>query len=164
MSDPALPLAVSLIEGFEGFRSTPYRDAGRGIWTIGFGFTYLPDGSPVTADTPPISRSDADARLSVGAARTLAMVRAMAHVPITDNQGAALTSFAWNEGTGALRTSTLLALLNQGEPAEAAKQFGAWVYAGGKMLSDLVERRAAEAAVFLRPDDGVAPVDESDHS
>jgi len=45
------------------------------------------------------------------------------HPGITNNAIAALTSFAFNEGTNALRKSTLLMALNQGRLDEAANGF-----------------------------------------
>ena len=41
-------------------------------------------------------------------------------VPLTDRQRGALTSFVFNLGAGALQTSTLLRLLNQGDYDGAA--------------------------------------------
>lgn len=157
-ADPALATAVALIAGFEGFRAAPYQDSG-GVWTIGYGFTYLTDGSRVTHATPEMTRDAADERLSGLVARTLGMVRAMVHVSITDSQAAALCSFAYNEGTGALRSSTLLRMLNQGEVANAADCFMSWVYAGGNYVQGLHDRRVKERALFLT---AAAPEPESD--
>ncbi len=151
MTDAALAIAVSLIAEFEGFSASPYRDV-VGVWTIGFGFTYLEDGTEVSAATPSVTREDAEARLSGLAAKVLAAVRAMVAVPITDNQAAAMTSFAYNEGTGALRHSSLLAKLNTGDVAGAAECFKMWVFADGQIISGLVTRRAKESQLFLTPD------------
>lgn len=150
MSDPALTIAVPLIAEFEGFRSEPYMDA-VGVATVGFGFTYI-DGAPVTMATPPMSLEEGEARLAPLVATYLKAVREMVHVPITDNQAAALTSFSYNLGTQRLRTSHLMLDLNAGRYQEAADRFGEWVYAGGKMLAGLVKRRAAEKALFLAAD------------
>ena len=66
----------------------------------------------------------------------------------TEPPRAALYSVAYNLGTGALRGSTLLSLLNQGDYAGAAVQFGAWVYCRGVPLRGLINRRALERAMF----------------
>ena len=137
----ALSIAVPLIASFEGFRSEPYQDQAN-VWTIGFGFTVNADGTRVSATTPAISREAATERLGTMVARIVTLVRGMVAVPATENQIAACTSFAFNEGTNALRTSTLLRLFNERDTANAALQFGAW----------LVNRRKAEAALFLKPD------------
>jgi lysozyme len=150
--DPALKMAVGWIATYEGFRSAPYRDQG-GVWTIGYGATYLLDGSRVTASTPPVTQADAYAMLTVMVGKTLARVRAMVHVPISNHAAATLCSLCYNEGTGAIGGSTLMRLLNQGEPtAEVAKQFGAWVYDAGHVDPGLVQRRKNEADLFLTPD------------
>ncbi len=75
----------------------------------------------------------------------------MVKVPLTANQLGALTSFAYNLGSGALASSTLLKLLNAGDYAGAAAQFARWNKARGKTLAGLTKRRAAEAALFLKP-------------
>lgn len=149
--DPALPAAVACIAAHEGFRAQPYLD-GRGSWTYGFGFTVTPTGQHVNAATPAVTREAAYERLTSMAARVLAAVRTVAERPLTTHQAAALTSFAYNTGTNALKNSTLLRLLNEGKTEEAAQQFAAWVYAGGHIEPGLVRRREDEAALFLTPD------------
>ena len=145
--DNALAMAARLVGQCEGCRLAPYQDNGRGVWTIGIGSIQI-DGQPVTADTPPITQEQAWALMMDELRPTAALVDEMLAVPATDNMRAALYSFAYNEGTNALRTSTLLRLINQGDPA-AANQFGSWVYAGGKLDRGLVNRRALERSVFL---------------
>jgi lysozyme len=154
MVDPALAIAVALIGPDEAFIPAPYHgEADRpGVWSIGYGFITNEDGSPVTPDTPPMTKAQGDARLATLAESVLAAVRGMVHVPISNNAAAALTSFAYNLGTNALRTSTLLLRLNQGDIAGAAECFPAWVYSDGKMVPGLVERRKQECALFLKPD------------
>jgi lysozyme len=159
--DPALAIAAPLIERVEGFSSQPYRDSGRGVWTIGYGMTYLPDGTKVTALTPACTQVQAGAWLQIVASKTLSAVREMVYVPISNNAAAALTSFAYNEGTNALRTSTLMDRLNAKESmTEVAACFAAWVYAGGRVDTGLVNRRKVEAALFLKPD--AVDTDEAD--
>lgn len=149
MTDTALAIAVPLIAEFEGFSAVPYQDIG-GVWTQGFGQTYDLSGKPITADSPTMTEAEAQTHLAVLVSTYLEKVRGMVHVPITDNQAAALTSFSYNEGTGALRSSTSIMLpLNRGRIKEAADGFLGWVYAGGKPSSGLRNRRAKERALFL---------------
>lgn len=146
--DPALPLAVQMIAGFEGFRSAPYRDGG-GIWTIGYGCTFLPNGARVTGTTAPLTESQGRDLLRVMTIPVLSRVRMMVHRPITDMQAAALTSLAYNIGTGALAKSTLMRLLNECDYTHAREQFGAWVHDHrGNVEDGLVKRRKAEAEAF----------------
>ena len=146
-------IATAFISAHEGFRSAPYQDQ-KGVWTIGYGFTYMPDGSKVGPNTPPVSQQDATERLEGMVKQVAASVGVMVCVPLTDNQLAALTSFAFNEGTHALRTSTLLEMVNKNDFAGAAKQFGAWVYCDGKMDQGLVNRRREEAKMFMSSQSG----------
>lgn len=154
MTDRALEIAVDLIAREEGFRSEPYLDvADPPVATIGYGFTYHEDGTKVTMQDPPMDEEAARMRLQALVAKVLHNVRGMAPAGLTANQEAALTSFAYNLGTGALRSSTLMKLLNEGDVTGAADQFGRWVYAGGKVWPGLVSRRARERELFLAPDE-----------
>jgi len=151
VTDTALNAAVKWIADYEGFRSKPYRDQG-GVWTIGYGATYLPNGARVTAGTSPVTQETAYSWLTSGVSRTLAIVRDMVEFRLSDNQAVALTSLGFNIGTGALRNSTLLKLLNAGEVVAAAGQFDAWVYDDNRVDQGLVKRRNAERKLFLTPD------------
>lgn len=147
ISDPALDLALPFIAHWEGFRAEPYQDQ-TGVWTIGYGCTVLPSGVRVTATTPPCTEPQARGWLEAHVAVVLEKVRAYVHVPLEPHEEAALASFAYNLGTGALASSTLLRELNAGDRAGAASQFGAWVYVAGRINHGLVDRRAAERAMF----------------
>jgi GH24 family phage-related lysozyme (muramidase) len=66
------------------------------------------------------------------------------------NQQAALISWAFNVGLGAVETSTLRRRINAGESAVvvAREELPRWNKAGGQALPGLVRRRAAEVALF----------------
>jgi lysozyme len=70
-------------------------------------------------------------------------------VPLSQGQYDALCSFVYHEGAGRLKASTLLKMLNAGNYAGAAGQFGAWVYGAGVKLAGLVMRREAEHQMFV---------------
>lgn len=72
-------------------------------------------------------------------------------VPLNQNMFDALTSFVYNCGVGALQSSTLLKLLNQGKYEQVPAQLMRWVNAGGKRYEGLVRRRKAEGALFAEP-------------
>ena len=77
-------------------------------------------------------------------------VKKLVTVTINNNQLIALGSFAYNLGIGALSSSTLLKLLNQGaDKVIVANQFDRWVNANGVKSQGLVNRRNAEKALFL---------------
>ncbi len=69
-------------------------------------------------------------------------------VNINANQFSALTSFVFNLGCGNFKSSTLLTRLNAGNIKAASDEILLWNKAGGKVLSGLVKRRAAEKTLF----------------
>lgn len=78
-------------------------------------------------------------------------VERLVKVPLNDNEFAAITSFVYNCGVGALEKSTLLKVLNQGRRDQVPAQMMRWINAGGKPYEGLRRRRAAEAALFMEP-------------
>ncbi|MGY3084146.1 lysozyme [Pseudomonas fragi] len=74
----------------------------------------------------------------------LTAVDRQVRVPMPDTRRAALGSFVYNVGERQFSSSTLLRLLNGGDARGACAQLSRWVYAGGKQLAGLVNRRAAE--------------------
>jgi lysozyme len=139
--------AAEFVAQWEGFVAKPYL-CPAGVATIGFGSTRYPSGQAVTMDDPSCTREQALAWLAHDIADAEAAVRLYVQVPLTDGARIALTSFVYNVGAGAFSNSTLRRLLNSGDTAGAAEQFGKWVFANGARLPGLVKRRAAEAALF----------------
>jgi lysozyme len=134
---------VALVKHFEGVRLRAYRDP-VGILTIGYGHT----GADVHSGLV-ISLEQAEEILRFDLRRFERGVTGLVKVPLNDNQFAALVSFAFNLGVGALGRSTLLKKLNAGDYKGAYLEFGKWTRAGGRVLPGLVRRRAAEAQLFL---------------
>lgn len=134
---------LALVKAFEGLRLTAYR-CPAGVWTVGYGST----GPHVAPDTT-VSAAEAEALLLLDLQRFQSAVARLVRAPLTEGQYDAVVSFTFNLGEGALQASTLRAMLNRGEYAGAADQFGRWVLAGGVKLPGLVRRRAAERALFL---------------
>ena len=63
---------------------------------------------------------------------------------------AALCSWTYNLGSGALQRSSLRRLyINEGRYEEAADELLRWVYCNGRRLRGLVFRRTDERALFL---------------
>lgn len=154
MTDAALAIAIPFVAQFEQFVAAAYHGAADrpGVWSIGYGFTFLAHGSAVRADSPPMTLDQANERLGELLAALLASIRRAVAVPITDHMAAALASFAYNVGFPALERSTLLACLNAGELARAVACFGAWDMANGIVVGGLVRRRMAEKALAMTPD------------
>lgn len=159
LPDPALPWpipldGVALIAEHEGCRLRAYR-CPAGVWTCGWGET---DGvGPRTAWTQQI----ADQRLLDAIGERAAAVEAMCTVPPNEHQLAALVSLAYNIGLQALRGSSVMRAHNAGDHAAAGRAFALWnkarVQGRLTVLPGLTSRRAAEAALYLRPVAGAAP-------
>lgn len=78
-----------------------------------------------------------------------ASVLATIHAPLTWYQEAALISFTYNVGEDNLRKSSVARLFNEGKYREGCEAMKMWVYAKGKKLPGLVNRREQEAQVCL---------------
>lgn len=70
-------------------------------------------------------------------------------VPVSDQEHAAYLSFSYNVGVGNFKSSTLLKLLNKEKRVEACNQLTNWVFAKGKKLKGLVNRREEEKNLCL---------------
>lgn len=140
--------ALSLVASFEGFRARPYQDL-RGVWTIGYGSTYLLNGKPVTASTPTMSEPMAAALLRNVLVSFWDTIERLVKVPLTDRQGAAVLSLVYNIGETAFSRSTLLKKLNAGDLKGAADEFPKWNLIKGKVSRGLALRRAKERNLFL---------------
>jgi lysozyme len=76
-------------------------------------------------------------------------VSSLVKVPLTDNQFAALVSFVFNVGPTKFANSTLLKKLNDDDYESVPTYLKSWVFAGGQKRQGLVNRRAAEAALWM---------------
>lgn len=132
---------IDLIKAFEGCRLKAYK-CPAGIWTIGYGHTSgVKEGQMITF-------SMAEQFLKQDLKRFETSVNNLVTVAITQNQFDALVSFCYNLGAMALKSSTLLKKLNNGDYNGAAEEFDRWVYANGVKLQGLVRRRRAEKELF----------------
>lgn len=123
---------------FEGLRLEAYLCPG-GVWTIGYGHTHN------------VKRGDkwseqwAEESLRKDIAMVERDVLAM-NIVKTVGQLDALVSFVFNIGYYRFKKSTLYHLIRQGANSAAIqREFGRWVYAGGKKQQGLVKRRSWEA-------------------
>ena len=142
-----------IIKNFEGLRLAAYRDVA-GVWTIGYGSTRYHDGKRVKPGDKLANEAQADALFRNTLGQYEQAVNQFVKVPLTQNQFDALVSFTYNEGTGALEGSSLLAKLNEKDYEGAAAHFLAWDKitdpAGEKVVYDtLVQRRKEESQLFL---------------
>lgn len=135
--------AFEIVERFEGCKLEAYLCPAN-VPTIGFGHT-----GPDVYMGLVITQEVADEWLRQDLEEANAAVDRLVKVSLTSNERAALISFVFNLGAGALATSTLLKKLNAHDFEGAGDEFLRWVHAGGKTLPGLVTRRRAEADLFL---------------
>jgi lysozyme len=134
---------IELIKHFEGFKSEAYICAG-GHLTIGYGHKIQAREKFGT-----ISLREAEDILAKDLIYSERAVIKYIDTSLHDNQFAALVSFTFNMGGGALQRSILRQKVNYGLNKEAGREFLRWVYAGGKRLQGLVLRRSVERNLFL---------------
>lgn len=147
-----LDLCLSIVRPFEGCAKRvgnlifPYLDklAKPPVWTRGYGRTY-----GIAADSQPIDQETAEQELAAGltnyAGRCLTYAPTLADKPACL---AAVTSWAWNCGTGAFKVSRLRRAINEGRWDDAAEYITKPNTAGGVVLRGLTRRRTAESAMF----------------
>jgi GH24 family phage-related lysozyme (muramidase) len=139
---------LALIRKFEGLRTGAYRDAA-GVWTIGYGHTSCA-GPPRVGRGMKITRTEAASILARDVAGFAEGVASHVRVPLSDGQFSALVSFAYNVGLENFRKSSVLRAVNDGDCSAVPRRLSLWVKAGGKVLPGLINRRAAEGALFMR--------------
>ncbi len=137
----ALALAVPFIAKWEGRSLDPYRDI-VGIATVCDGETRVPMRRYTHEEC------DAMTRKAAGefAEQVLRCTPGLRNRPY---QLAAATSLAYNIGWPAYCGSTVARRFNAGDYRGACEAFGRWVYAGGREVRGLVNRRAAERRLCL---------------
>ena len=135
------PKALALIKASEGLRLKAYK-CPADVVTIGHGST-----GPHVKMGMVITDAEAEALLRQDLSRFEAAVNAAAP-NATIGQHGAMVSLAFNVGIGAFNRSSVLSRHKAGDFAGAANAFALWNKAGGRVMSGLVTRRAAEAALY----------------
>ncbi|MCG9076814.1 lysozyme [Laribacter hongkongensis] len=139
----ALTLSASALVGItlhEGYRDTAYIPVPGDVPTIGFGTTEgVKMGDRITP-LKALARALSDVQKFEGA------LKQCVRVPLHQHEYDAFVSLAYNIGSGAFCSSTLVRKLNAGDYAGACAEIDRWTYAGGKRLPGLVKRREEERA------------------
>ena len=132
---------INQIKSYEQLRLKAYKPVAKEkYYTIGYGH-YGADVKPSMV----ISEQRAEELLRQDIAKFQSYVNNLG-VCTTYPQFAALVDFAFNLGTNALATSTLLKKIRaKASEAEIRYQFSRWVYSNGIKLPGLVKRRQWEA-------------------
>jgi lysozyme len=140
-----------LIKLFEGLRLKPYLCSAK-VPTIAYGSTFYENNKKVLMSDPPITKQRAEELLQLNADRFARKVMNLVKKPITQNQLNALTSFAYNVGSGALASSTLLKKVNVNpNDITIRNEFLRWNKANGVALKGLTNRRIKEADLYFTP-------------
>lgn len=138
---------LEYIKRWEGLHLSAYLCAG-GSWTIGYGHTNAA-GAPVVTKGMVIDKARAETMLQQDLRQYEAAVNAVSST-LTDNQFSALVSFAYNVGTETFNKSRIPALVKSGQLHAVPAELMRYVYAKGKKLSGLVNRRAAESGLWVK--------------
>jgi lysozyme len=142
-------VGYNLIKEFEGLSLKPYKCQAN-INTIGYGSTYYENGTRVQMSDSPITKQRAEQLLQHTADRFASKVFNLLKKPVTQNQFNALVSFAFNVGSGALASSTLLKLVNVNpNDAMIAKEFLKWNKVNKVPVQGLTNRRIKESALYF---------------
>jgi GH24 family phage-related lysozyme (muramidase) len=142
--------ALKIIKKWEGCRLEAYR-CPADVPTIGYGATRLANRAVRIGDK--ITQQEADEML-LHEVENLFAPGVFELLPLAKKwrgeQVAAIVSFAYNVGLGALEESTLRRRLLAGEDASKViiEELPRWNKGGGKVLEGLVNRRKDEVALF----------------
>lgn len=136
---------IKMIANFEGKRNSKYLDA-IGLPTIGIGHLIklgeIFDSVLTDQEVFDLFRKDITEYEKA--------VSRLVKVKINQNQFDALVSFSFNCGIGALESSTLLRVLNEGNYILASDNFLKWDKGDGRTIEGLTIRRRKERELFLK--------------
>jgi lysozyme len=140
---------LKLLMGFEGYSSKPYLDSA-GITTISYGTIRYPNGTRVSMKDNNCTEAEGKAYLQHDLTNFESSVDALTVDTLNQDQFDALVLFAYNVGSNALKGSTLLKKVNK-NPNDLSIQdeFTKWVYAGGKRIKGLLNRRNKESQLYF---------------
>lgn len=134
---------LELIRTLEGLRLEAYQ-CSAGVWTIGYGHTKgVRKGSKCTME-------QAEKWLADEVAEFRAKVVEVLPDGLEDCKVDALTSFAYNVGLDALKTSTLLQIVKEdSNDLRIVKQFSRWKRVGDCIIIGLLRRRRKECEIYF---------------
>lgn len=132
-----------VILGYEGYSDTAYIPVSGDVPTIGFGTTEgVKIGDTITPEKA-IERAYRDIQ------KTESAIHKCVDVPLSQGEYDAFTSLAYNIGTSAFCSSTLVKKLNQRDYAGACEEIRRWVFVKGKKVQGLVNRREKEYSICM---------------
>ncbi|WEW59014.1 lysozyme [Emydomyces testavorans] len=145
---------LNLIKEFEGFVPKPAPDP-IGLPTVGYGHLCKTKGCSEVPYKFPLTKETATELLKKDLKEFQQTITLSTKelVVLNANQYGALVSWAFNVGSGAARSSTLIKRLNEGQNPNTviSEELPKWNKAGGKVLPGLTRRRNAEVALAKTP-------------
>jgi len=144
------PSGLDFIKGWEKLELESYPDEG-GVWTIGYGTTVLPCGTPVSENMV-CTEDEAEVFFQHDISVFESAINNYVKVELNQNQFDALVSFVYNIGISGFKTSSALKRLNLQDFKAVPERMKLWNKVKGKVSRGLVRRRAAEAKLFLLPE------------
>lgn len=134
---------LDLIKKIEGCKLDAYK-CPAGKWTIGYGTTIYPNGTPVKKGDH-ITREQAEEYLMWYCVNCIELPKG---VQFTQNQKTALYSLIYNIGQTAFDRSICKKAIEEMDWKTAYKNWD-WIRANGKVLKGLTKRRQAEKEMFF---------------
>lgn len=145
------PSGLDFLETQEGCVLHSYRDS-VGLWTIGIGNRFNPDGTPVHPGEV-ITRAQAEEYIEKDLVYRLQFLNRVLPGNLSTDQVDALVSLCYNIGTTGFGNSSLLRSLKN-DPTKANDEniihnWKKWDEAGGKFDLDLLKRRERELTLYF---------------
>lgn len=138
---------ISLIKKWEGCRTQAYR-CPAGKWTIGWGNTSYPDGSPVKQNDI-ITQAYAEVLLLDYVQKNIYPIFQKIPYDLTLDQRRAVASLVYNIGAPAFLRSKLFKAICAKDYEQICRNWD-WYKASGKVLKGLVKRRVEELFYFIK--------------
>lgn len=138
------PCVLEHVKRSEEFHPQAYWDV-KG-WSIGYGFTK--DHIPNLNSKTTITKEEADRFVIELLLEYRNEVDKLVTVKLSQQQLDVLAGIAYNIGIPAFERSTMLRKLNRGDLDGTIREMPRWVYAKGKRLANLVERRKIDIELF----------------
>jgi len=134
---------IELIKRWEGIKLEAYLCPAK-VWTIGYGHTRT------ARPGMKITQIEADRLLREDLAKFESVITNAVKVDLSENQFAALVSWAYNVGEGSVRSSTLVRKLNAGKYDDVPAELIKWNKVKGKVNRGLTNRRSAEVGLWSK--------------
>ena len=135
----------SLIIQYEGCRLQSYK-CPAGVWTIGYGTTYFPDGTPVK-EGDEITKEFAEVLLIDYIKKNIVPVFDKIPYKLSENQKCAIASLCYNVGVPSFLKSKCYAAMCKKDWAEMIRN---WDWGFRQNLKGLFKRRVEELHYFIK--------------